>query len=1014
VSIEALEDRCLLTLNPAVNYLVGSSPLDVVARDFNGDGKLDLVTINSGQLSVLHGNGDGTFQAAQTTSVGSGLRAVAAGNFNSDTRPDLAITSSVTRWTGSAYVTEGFVYLLLNNGNDASGNVTFQAARSFSTGTNTTPGAVAVGDLNGDGKDDVAAAQAGGSNVSLLQGDGSGNLKTARHFAVGSNPVSVAVGDLDGGGRLDLVTANRGSGNVSVLLNNGNDGSGNATFQAARNTAASGTPQSVAVGDFNPGGLLDLAVTSNVTTLTGWGYWGPYYQTDGYVDVLLGHGDGSFDTARSTWVNTGEVGDLTTADFNGDNKLDVVAADGITQPRVDPNVLLGRGDGTFDAPYHFDGGSGPIAVAVGRLNADTATDLAVANFYSSDVSVFLNDANWPPLGAPFVSVSGVTVTEGSTGTTTARFIVSLSAASDQPITVDYRTGDGTATAGSDYQAKSGTVTIPAGQTSQTVDVVVYGDRVFEPDSESFSLTLSNPVNARMGNGTAWVNIQDDEPRISITGVTLTEGNLGTKEAEFTVSLASAYDVDVTVGYATADGSAAAGSDYQAKSGTVTIPAGQTSQPVKVLIYGDRVTEQTEYTYYDWYWGYSYSVFDDSEYFSVNLTSSDQGTIVNGQGVGTIFDDEPRISISGASVTEGNGGTTQAASAASLASAYTEAVFTVSLSRAYDVDVTVAFSTADGSAAAGSDYQAKSGTVTIPAGQTSQPVKVLVYGDRVAEQTEYTSYDWYWGTTYTYFDDREYFNVNLTSSDQGTIVNGQGVGTILDDEPRISISGATVTEGDSGTTEAVFTVSLTQAYDVDVTVTFATADGSATAGSDYQAKSGTVTIPAGQTSRTLKVVVNGDRLAEGYGESFYVNLTGTNYGVITNGQAVGNILDDEPRVYISDVYKYEGNSGTTLFTFAVTLSAAYDQDVTVAFKTVDGTATAGSDYQAQSGTLTIKAGTTVGYINVVVYGDTSNEANEMFSVKLSGAPSYAQISYDTALAYIYNDDTSPGNRGRKKK
>src|SRR5713101_8073954 len=155
--LEALEDRCLLNFGPAVNYpVVVSYPQDMVVCDFNADGKADLVTINATQVSVLAGNGDGTFGAAQTTTAGSGMRSVAAGDFNGDGRLDLAITSSVTTWNGTIYVTTGSLLVLLNNTAAPGGAVTFQAARSFSTGTNLTPGALAVGDLNGDGKLDVA------------------------------------------------------------------------------------------------------------------------------------------------------------------------------------------------------------------------------------------------------------------------------------------------------------------------------------------------------------------------------------------------------------------------------------------------------------------------------------------------------------------------------------------------------------------------------------------------------------------------------------------------------------------------------------------------------------------------------------------------------------------------------------------------------------------------------------------------------------------------------------------
>src|SRR5262249_6327659 len=155
----------------------------------------------------------------------------------------------------------------------------------------------------------------------------------------------------------------------------------------------------------------------------------------------------------------------------------------------------------------------------------------------------------------------------------------------------------------------------------------------------------------------------------------------------------------------------------------------------------------------------------------------------------------------------------------------------------------------------------------------------------------------------------------------------------------------------------------------VTVQYATADGSATAGGDFQAISGTLTIPAGQTTGTITVLVNGDRLSEP-NETFFVNLTGVTNAMIADGQGDGTTLDDEPSISISDVTKYEGKKGqTTLFTFTVTLSAAYDQPVTMSFRTVNGTATTSDgDYVARTGTLTFAPGETTKTITIEVKGD----------------------------------------------
>jgi len=189
----------------------------------------------------------------------------------------------------------------------------------------------------------------------------------------------------------------------------------------------------------------------------------------------------------------------------------------------------------------------------------------------------------------------------------------------------------------------------------------------------------------------------------------------------------------------------------------------------------------------------------------------------------------------------------------------------------------------------------------------------------------------------------------------------------------------------------------------VTINFATADGTATAGSDYQAASGTLTIPAGQTRGTITVLVNGDRLGEA-NETLFVNLSAATNGLIVDSQGVGTVFDNEPRISISDVTRAEGkNRQTTLFTFTVTLSAAYDQPVTVSFRTVDGAAKAGEDYTARTGTLTFAPGETTKTVTVEVKGDSKREASKTFYLDLFGLSGNALFTKNRGVGTILNDD-----------
>jgi hypothetical protein len=230
-------------------------------------------------------------------------------------------------------------------------------------------------------------------------------------------------------------------------------------------------------------------------------------------------------------------------------------------------------------------------------------------------------------------------------------------------------------------------------------------------------------------------------------------------------------------------------------------------------------------------------------------------------------------------------------------------------------------------------------------------------------------------------------------------------------PSISIGDPTITEGNTGTINAVFTVTLSSASNQAVTVNYATADvndlNKATSGTDYQARSGQITIPAGQTSATIAVPVIGDRLAEN-SETFSLRLTDPTNAFIADGFGLATIVDDEPRINIGNVSKSEGtgkgkNNTTTTFSFTVSLSNAYDQAVTVNYATANGTATAGSDYQAKSGSVTFAPGETTKTITIVVIGDRNRESNETFFVDLFGPSSDALINTSRGIGTILNDD-----------
>ncbi|HEY9649221.1 MAG TPA: Calx-beta domain-containing protein, partial [Coleofasciculaceae cyanobacterium] len=196
----------------------------------------------------------------------------------------------------------------------------------------------------------------------------------------------------------------------------------------------------------------------------------------------------------------------------------------------------------------------------------------------------------PPIALPTLSVNDVAIAEGNAGSTLAAVTVQLSQASDKPITVNYGTANGTATAGSDYTATSGTLTFAPGETTKTINVPILGDTTVEAN-ETFNINLSNATNATIADAQGVGTIRNDDtaqvlPQLSINDISFAEGNSVTTNRVFTVSLSAASTQSISVNYATANGTATAGSDYTAASGILTFAPGERTKTISVPVVGD--------------------------------------------------------------------------------------------------------------------------------------------------------------------------------------------------------------------------------------------------------------------------------------------------------------------------------------------------------------------------------------------------------------------------------------------
>ncbi len=344
----------------------GKNPCFVATGLLDGDSHPDLVVANSGttNISVLLGNGDGSFQTHVLYEVEQNPRAVAIGYLDDDGHADIAVANSRMDTINMCY----WVSVLLGEGDG-----TFGPRESYAAGKR--PASVAIVDLGGDSHLDLVVADCGTTQVSVLLGNGDGTFEDTVEYEADQNAYSVAAGLLNGDSHVDLAVANVGTSNVSVLLGNG-DG----TFEPSVEHEVGMRPSSVAIGDLDGDGSSDLAVVNAMIDTANMSYW---------VHVLLGEGDGSFQDPIDYEVGWAPYS-VAIGQLDGGGDEDLVVVNCLTS---DISVLLGNGDGTFEPSVEYAADLNPYCVAIDDLNGDGDADLVVANSRSDNVSVLIGNGD---------------------------------------------------------------------------------------------------------------------------------------------------------------------------------------------------------------------------------------------------------------------------------------------------------------------------------------------------------------------------------------------------------------------------------------------------------------------------------------------------------------------------------------------------------------------------------------------------------------------------------------------
>ncbi|PYV23067.1 MAG: hypothetical protein DMG24_14955 [Acidobacteria bacterium] len=504
----------------------GTQPSSVVVADLNGDGKLDLAVANFGDstVSIFLGNGDGTFQPRVDYPTVPEPVSVAAADFNEDGHLDLAVVSG----NGCSVIPPPGVSILLGNGDG-----TFQPHVDYPVGCYNR--SVVAADFNGDGKLDLAVGSGmSGPSFSIMLGNGDGTFQSAVNYQVpGGGGASLAIGDFNRDGKLDLAVGSSGFVDSSVYLFLGN---GDGTFGTTPSTWSVGfVALGVAAADFNGDGKLDLVSVGEA-----------FESLDGGVSILLGDGDGTFQAHMDYSTGVAPVF-VATGDSNGDGALDLaLVKNGFGQAAPRASVLLGKSDGTFGSLFDFSVGTSPTSLALGDLNGDGRLDMAVVNRVDNTISILVQ----VPTPAVTLTSSSLSFSNQTIGVTSAAQTVALKNIGSASLTISSISVTGSDN-GDFALAISGTCPVGGGSLSVGANCTI--DVTFTPTTTGSRAASVSIVDNAVGSPHV-VSLSGLGTAVSLspTSLTFAGQNVGTTSSQY-VTLTNHGSASLSVTSATATG-----------------------------------------------------------------------------------------------------------------------------------------------------------------------------------------------------------------------------------------------------------------------------------------------------------------------------------------------------------------------------------------------------------------------------------------------------------------------------